>query len=136
MKEASATSLFPTLDTASAQLNWLTSIAGRVGYAWERWLAYAKGGWAGGEVRLTLWDQSAGIYAAEDQWANGWTVGGGLEYRATDWLSVGLVYDYADLSIDNKSITCMACAGAGAATPIVDGDVRVQSLMARIGLHQ
>ncbi len=28
-------------------VSWLTTVTGRVGYAWDRWLAYAKGGWAG-----------------------------------------------------------------------------------------
>jgi outer membrane immunogenic protein len=124
---------FPATDSYSSQVDWLTSIAGRVGYGWYRWMLYAKGGWAGGEANLTLRDPSNSVYASEDQWANGWTVGAGLDYRLYRNLSFGVAYDYADLNVDNKTITCPNCGfGPGLVTPSVNGDIVVQSVMARL----
>ena len=36
-------------ETAHARTDWIASVTGRFGWAWERWLIYAKGGaaWAG-----------------------------------------------------------------------------------------
>ncbi len=116
MNEERASPFFPTTDVATSQIKWLTSASVRLGYAFDRWLVFAKGGWAGAEARVTLYDQGAAVYAAEDQWANGWTVGGGAEYMLCDLVSLGVAYDYADLNIDNKSITCPACNGGGRAS--------------------
>ena len=133
MHQDQVSPFFPATDTYSSQLNWLTSIAGRVGYGWYRWMLYAKGGWAGGEVGETLADRSNGVYASEDQWANGWTVGVGIDYRLCQNISFGVGYDYADLNVDNKTISCPTCgAGTGLGTPSVDGDIKVQSVMARL----
>jgi outer membrane immunogenic protein len=132
--------LFPKLDTTTTSVRWLTTITGRLGYAWNRWLLYGKGGWAGGDVKVTALDEDVAVYAAESQWANGWTVGGGAEYMIWDCTSLGVAYDYADLSIDNKTVTCPNCNGSagvpGFGTPIVNGDVKVQSVMARLTFHQ
>lgn len=137
MHQDRASPFFPATDTYSSQINWLTSIAGRVGYGRYRWMLYAKGGWAGGEARVTLDNESAGVYAAEDQWANGWTVGGGVDYRLCEHVSLGAAYDYAVLNVDNKTITCPTCgAGSGFGTPSVDGDIKVQSVMARLTFRQ
>jgi len=111
MKEERPSPLFPKLDTNTSQINWLTTATGRLGYAWDRWLLYAKGGWAGGEVSVTLFDQSAGVYGS---------------------------YDYSDLNFDDKTITCPNCNGVGAGfgTPIVDDDIKVQSVVGRLTFHQ
>ncbi len=132
--------LFPKLDTTTSRVKWLTSVTGRLGYAWDRWLLYGKGGWAGGQVGVTLLDEDVSVYGAENQWANGWTVGGGLEYMIWKCTSLGVAYDYADLSVANKSITCPNCSGPvgvpGYGTPVVNGDIKVQSVMARLTFHQ
>jgi hypothetical protein len=44
----------------------LTTVTGRLGYARDRWLAYAKGGWAGADVELTLFDRFALVRASSD----------------------------------------------------------------------
>ena len=118
--------MFPKLDTTTTSVRWLTTVTGRLGYAWDRWLVYGKGGWAGGEVKVTLLDEDAAVYGADSQWANGWTVGGGAEYMIWDCTSLGVAYDYADLSIDNKTITCPALHGSGGGLRHADGRWRRQ----------
>jgi hypothetical protein len=80
LDESRKSPFFPTSDTYTAEVNWLTTATGRIGYAQDKWLAYAKGGWAGADVELTLFDHGTPVRASSSDWANGWTVGGGAEY--------------------------------------------------------
>jgi len=42
--------------TAHAETNWLASATGRLGWAWDRWMIYGKGGaaWAGDKYSLII----------------------------------------------------------------------------------
>jgi len=80
---------FSTSDTYTADVDLLTTVTGRVGYARDKWLAYAKGGWAGADIELTLFDHGTPVRANSSDWANGWTVGGGGEYSICKNLSLG-----------------------------------------------
>ena len=84
---------FPTSDSYSADVDFLTTVTGRIGYAQGKWLAYAKGGWAGADVQLTLFDHGTPVRANSSDFANGWTVGGG-EYAIGRNVSLGVEYDY------------------------------------------
>ncbi len=129
----SASPYFPATDTYTSKVKWLATVTGRVGYAWDRWLVYVKGGWAGGDMQFTIYDSAAGVRADTDTWANGWTVGVGADYMLTNRVALGVVYDYADLSVSGATVTCPNCGtGVGFGTPVVDGDIRVQSVMARL----
>jgi outer membrane immunogenic protein len=80
--------------------SWVDSIytvTGRVGYAWDRWLVYGKGGFASAEIgtkiqnRVTLvtWDHGARH--------DGWILGAGVEFMlAPNWI-LGVEYNYMDL---------------------------------------
>ncbi len=136
MQQERASPLFPNSDTTTNRINWLTTGTGRLGYAWDRWLVFAKGGWAGADVKLQLRDEVAGVRASASPWVNGWTVGGGAEYMLCDGISLGVGYDFVDLSTGNETVTCPNCAGPpgvpGFGTPIADGDIKVQSVMVRL----
>jgi outer membrane immunogenic protein len=123
---------FPTIDRYTSHITVLATVTGRLGYAWDRWLAYAKGGYAGTDVELTLTDQSSGIRASSDTWANGWTVGAGAEYALGRSLSLGIEYNYADLDTGNWTLRCNCPSGVGGGTPVMDGDIAVQSVTARL----
>jgi outer membrane immunogenic protein len=124
---------FPAIDVYRTDVQWLTSVTGRVGYAQGRWLAYAKAGWAGGEVGLNLVDISNLTRAAGDDWANGWTVGGGGEYALGGGFSLAVEYDYADLDVEHWRVRCGKCGSESfLTTPIVDGDILIQSVAARL----
>ncbi len=124
---------FPDADIYSTKIDWLATATGRVGYAQDRWLAYAKAGWAGVDIDLTLFDHDTPVRASSSTWANGWTVGGGAEYALTKGFSLAVEYDYADLDTDRWRLPCANCGtGVGGGTPIVDGDITVQSVTARL----
>jgi len=71
----------------------------RIGYAMNNWLLYAKGGYAGGDVRVSVIDVvgvNQGAGSASD-WRHGWTVGGGVEYGITPNWTVAVEYNYVRL---------------------------------------
>jgi outer membrane immunogenic protein len=80
----------------NAQTNWIASGAARVGYAWDRWLVYAKGGvaWAGDKYNVsgTFDDQPYDLQGSETR--SGWTIGGGVEWAFWQNWSVDLDYAY------------------------------------------
>jgi outer membrane immunogenic protein len=63
-------------------------VTGRIGFAFDRALLYAKGGWAGfgGEGSV---NNTKGNFGGGEAYSNsfsGWTIGGGLEYMfAPNW---------------------------------------------------
>lgn len=68
------------------------SVTGRVGYAVDAALFYAKGGFAWADNKVTV-----GAFS-ESKVHTGWTVGGGLEYMFAPAWSVKGEYMYADYS--------------------------------------
>lgn len=69
------------------------SVDGRLGYAFNRFLVYAIGGFAYGDIRHSI--QPAGdsaLFFASN--AYGWDVGGGLEYALTDNWTARVEYRY------------------------------------------
>lgn len=92
-----------------------------------------KAGWAGADIELNLLNQFSGVRARSSHWANGWTVGGGGEYALTKGFSLAVEYDYADLDSDRWQVRCPTCpSGIGGGVPIVDGDIAIQSVTARL----
>ncbi len=82
----------------SSRLNYLGTVRGRVGYAMDRALIYAHGGFAYGEMEYEFDD---GLESGEDHDnKTGYTVGAGVEYAFTDHLSGQLEYSFVDLGED------------------------------------
>lgn len=74
----------------------LASVTGRIGYAWDRFLGYVKGG--GAWERDDYWASTIvdGIVYASRDTRSGWTVGVGGEYAFTRFLSGFVEYNYYD----------------------------------------
>jgi outer membrane immunogenic protein len=85
-----------TLGTASftADHNWYATAAARVGYAWDNWLWYVKGGGAWLDA-----DYSFGGTRVGDT-RSGWLVGTGLEWGLGPNWSGKLEYNYMDFGSD------------------------------------
>lgn len=82
---------------------------------------------------MTYSNHDAGIRANSDTCANGWTAGGGGEYAICSSLSLAVEYDFADLDTDRFTVRCPTCpGGVGGGVPVVNGDVEVQSVTARL----
>ncbi|MGL5114776.1 MAG: outer membrane protein [Beijerinckiaceae bacterium] len=88
--------------TASADMNYLGTLRGRLGFAADRLLVYATGGLAFADVETTT--GVAGVQSPGFVWAGtksdtrfGYTVGAGLEYALTQNWSIKGEYLYYDL---------------------------------------
>jgi outer membrane immunogenic protein len=95
-------------------VDWVATATGRVGYAWDNWLLFAKGGWAwAGFSSSTDVSNSAGELGGislSQETRDGWTVGGGFEYGFTQHLSFKVEYDYVKFETANFSDNSMDIA--------------------------
>ncbi|MBO3762041.1 porin family protein [Ciceribacter sp. L1K23] len=76
-------------------------IRGRVGYAMDRALIYAAGGWTATDANL---DTGAG---EDSETMHGWTIGAGVDYAFTDRMFGRLEYrynDYGDKDIGGTNV--------------------------------
>jgi outer membrane immunogenic protein len=90
--------------------NWLASVRGRLGVAFDRFLIYGTGGWAWGDADI---EQSAGAASATvDVTFDGWTAGGGIEYAVTDHFIAGLEYRFTEFDSESVGGTAVAVPGS------------------------
>lgn len=113
-------------DRWSSEVEWIGSVTPRVGIALGDSLVYAKGGWAFGEVKdfaIDTIDPSDQISSSDTR--NGWTIGGGAEFKLKPNLVLGVEYNYYDLGSENIVSTVDPTAD-------YDYDVTVQAVTARL----
>jgi outer membrane immunogenic protein len=118
----------PADDVFTTRVESLATVTGRVGYAWQNWLFYAKGGYAGGQVKFSVSDTIGPAVGAgsSSNWQNGWTAGGGVEYGLTPNWIVGVEYNYVDLLTKSYEV------GGGAGLYTFDVHPRIHEILARI----
>lgn len=82
---------FATTTDVRAQLDWLASIRGRLGFAIGNALIYGTGGiaWAHSELKVVATGVGAGSWS-DSGTHTGWVAGGGAEFKLTPNLSVRL----------------------------------------------
>ncbi len=84
---------------------WLSTVRGRLGYAFDRFLPYITGGLAVGDIRASV-PGFAGASATNA----GWTLGGGVEFALAPNWSIKGEYLYANLGSFNCGLSCGAAA--------------------------
>ena len=86
----------PGDDTATfrSTTDFLASITGRIGYAFDRWLVYGKGGVALVGDRYHVDDLDGNFFFDATENRIGWTAGAGIEWAFTPEWSVKLEYNY------------------------------------------
>jgi outer membrane immunogenic protein len=112
---------------------WLATLRGRVGYAFDRVLVYGTAGGAAGDVKATFTGTTAGgvvSTASTDNTEFGWTAGAGVEFAITENLTAKVEYLFVDLS--NGSFSCAACGPGGTAASI---PVTFDASLIRAGLN-
>jgi outer membrane immunogenic protein len=83
--------------------SWLSTVRGRAGYAFDRFLPYVTGGAAFGNVSAT----APGL-AGNSTTNLGWTVGAGLEFAIAGNWTAKAEYLYVNLGRFNCSLSCGA----------------------------
>jgi outer membrane immunogenic protein len=100
--------------TATSQLDWLAMFTGRVGYAWDRTLFYAKGGIAAGDTKdnFSLVSTAAAPavfldFGTKTNLVVGWTVGAGIEYAFAPHWTAKVEYNYVDLGHNTENFNVL-----------------------------
>ncbi|HLH96853.1 MAG TPA: outer membrane protein [Xanthobacteraceae bacterium] len=85
----------------STQNNWLGTVRGRVGYAFDRILPYITGGIAAGDISA-----STPGFAGASQTNLGWALGAGVEVAVYQSWSIKAEYLHVDLGSFNCALAC------------------------------
>jgi len=95
-----------TDDNFEVKSNWLASVAGRVGFANNNWLFYAKGGFAASGWRVSVTDVvGPNVGSGSDKHTHtGFVVGTGIEYGLTQNWIFGVEYDYYSFSKESYQL--------------------------------
>jgi opacity protein-like surface antigen len=104
-----------------AEMNWLSTVTGRIGYAyWDRLLVYAKGGAAIAHDRDTFVCNTGALPTistvtlvgcpsrSDSNTKAGWTVGWGSEFGLTPNISVNGEISYFNLGSEHANLAGMA----------------------------
>lgn len=124
----------PAATTLFSRIGDTLTVTGRLGYSInDSFLVYGKGGFASADLNATGTDRSFFNYSFNtDQRANGWTAGGGIEYRLSD--SISFAVEYAHLDFGDETRT-----GKIADLPDYPAKMKVSSVAdtvtARLNLH-
>jgi len=111
----------------TTRLDWIGTVTGRLGIAWDRTLVYAKAGAAFGETSFSGRVPLVVDFRGKDTRA-GWTVGAGAEYALWDNLSVKAEYNYIDLG--TRTVTATSPAGAS-----ILADAKATEHMIKLGAN-
>src|SRR5262249_7744478 len=86
---------------ASASTDWVATLAGRIGFAFDRWMIYAKGGGAWVQNSATLTNLTTGASISGSNPNSGWVAGVGAEWAFAGPWSAKIEYNHIEL--DNWS---------------------------------
>jgi outer membrane immunogenic protein len=100
LKGSSANAACPG-GSCSTSSTWLSTVRGRIGYAFDRFMPYFTGGLAVGDIHAG----APGVPGASNTNA-GWTVGGGVELALPGNWSAKAEYLYVDLGDFNCGTAC------------------------------
>ena len=117
--------------TITSETKSLGSVTGRLGYAWNRFLGYVKGGWAWERDNYSWIIPPIGPTAilTASETVSGWTVGIGGEYAFLDWLTGFIEYDYYDFGTRNIGFVPFAPITAA------NFDIRERKSVLKAGLN-
>jgi len=104
-------------------LDYIGTVRGRIGYAFDRLMPYATFGFAWGHTHAEINDGSSAIIG---HYQPGWTAGLGLEFAVSGNWSAKLEYEYVELSRQRYELSTFGL-------PAVNVDPRIH--LAKIGLN-
>jgi outer membrane immunogenic protein len=103
--------LAPAFITNHSKTDFIGTLAGRLGYAWDHALVYAKGGgaWAHDQFFTSTTVSPVAQSLTETRW--GWMAGVGFEYAFTNNWSAKIEYDYLDFGRRRETLQPVVAAG-------------------------
>ncbi len=125
--------IYPQIYTAArveAQVDWMATIRGRLGWAMDRTLFYVTGGAAFTKLKMKMDLFGGRIDDKDSNSMFGWTVGGGVEHAFTDSISLKAEYLYADFGKEDFNFF----EGSDQAPPL-GGDYDLTTHTFRVGVN-
>ncbi|PIZ03378.1 MAG: hypothetical protein COY58_09440 [Gammaproteobacteria bacterium CG_4_10_14_0_8_um_filter_38_16] len=133
LQDSSPSINFPSLDRDSIKIHLLATASIHVGRIYKRWLPYVSFGWAGSNINIKMNDFTSNVTADSTFWANGWIAGLGLACKLHHHFVFDLAYTYSYLYLSDHTVHCPSCGtGTGFGTPIVDGRIKMQTVLANL----
>jgi outer membrane immunogenic protein len=103
--------IFPPNFTSESHVRSLGSATARIGYGWDRFLGYVKGGAAWQRDEYDFLRGGVTFSSTGENTRLGWTVGVGGEYAFTNWLSGFVEYDYYNFGNRDQTFAFTVPAG-------------------------
>jgi outer membrane immunogenic protein len=116
--------------THTISAHWLSMVTGRLGYAFNRFLVYGKGGAAFTGERNDVTSPPLTTASTGTLTQVGWTVGGGVEYAFDPGWSARIEYDFIDFPSQDLTLH-----GFKLPTVPVTVDWRVQKVVGAINFR-
>ncbi|MDR3496538.1 MAG: porin family protein [Ancalomicrobiaceae bacterium] len=76
------------VSTQRDRIDWTSTIRGRLGYAFDRFLVYGTGGLALANIESRFSNTATGLTDKDTNFRAGWALGAGLEYAITNNITV------------------------------------------------
>ncbi|MBS0232127.1 MAG: porin family protein [Proteobacteria bacterium] len=109
-----------------ARIDNLFMVSGKVGYTFDDWMAYVRGGYAGANITAhsnISGDVTGCVFvcgtapvstsSSDTKRHDGWSIGGGIERMILPNLTVGVEYNYIDLGAETYSFDGPLTFGSG-----------------------
>lgn len=101
----------------NADLDWLSTVRGRLGFVHDDLLFFATGGLAMGGLGAEVFGSGPGYDL--DETAFGYTIGGGIEWAVADRMTVKAEYLYVDLANEDLDVAVNGFDNVGLETSLV-----------------
>jgi outer membrane immunogenic protein len=116
-----------------SDIDWQFMLTPRIGYAFDKFHVYVKGGLASAEIYRGVNDFVSGRnITGGNHRETGWTIGAGFQYAMSTWVSIGLDYSYVRIEPDNRSAWAEYIAAGFPPSTATVGLVEMHTVMARI----
>ena len=116
----------PVATEVESQMDWLATVRGRVGYAFDRFLVYGTGGVAFAHVKTDVNQSVFGFPTGADSDSathTGWAAGVGVEAMVTQKISIKLEYLHADFGDEEYNYNLVPISSADDTFGSADLDV-------------
>jgi len=113
----------------------LASVTGRIGYAWDRFLLYVKGGGAWERDNFFFNFPNGAVASLSSNTRSGWTVGVGGEYAFTNWLTAFIEYDHYGFGSSSDNFVCGVANCVGVLGPAFPLDRKESKDVVKVGLN-
>lgn len=116
LSDADGSANINSSEGVTVDLDWLSTLRGRVGFIHEDLLFFATGGLAMGGLEADVFGSSPSNL---DKTAMGYAVGGGAEWAVTDRMTVKAEYLYVDLANKGLDVSVLGFDSVGLETSLV-----------------